>query len=275
MKNIPIIVIITAAIAGCGIFSGKSEKEPFIDYRAGQVSQYEYIFYTQYPGSVDFVPEYEQRLKTTVKKTDGTITVDDNTLSDLVMIQIAVDGDNHHIQPQNVWYRYDDGYFTEYAYTQPSVSAVMPKMLHGGQPEFQTFIQSQLRKFSPERMIIGDFSSEYSDGDSISLREDPRLVHPRQFEIGKEWTTFSEPWLSKSMITKREVINDKEGFIDSYVIETGNFDESLEFTYHSWFDSRGLVKRVVEVEQTFRNEVGESIGEGASRSVVRRIGFSE
>ena len=275
MKNIPIILILTAAIAGCNIFSGKSEKEPFIDYRAGQVSQYEYTFSMQYPDSADFVPVIEERLTTVVKKTDAAITVDENSLSNLVKIRVDGDAGRPDIQPQYVWYRYDDGYFTEYAYTQPSVSAVMPKMLHGGQPEFQTFIQSQLRKFSPERMIIGDFSSEYSDGDSISLREDPRLVHPRQFEIGKEWTTFSEPWLSKSMITKREVINDKEGFIDSYVIETGNFFESIEFTYHSWFDSRGLVKRVVEVEQTFRNEAGESIGEGASRSVVRRVGFSE
>jgi hypothetical protein len=93
--------------------------------------------------------------------------------------------------------------------------------------------------------------------------------------VGKEWTTFSEPWLSKSMITKREVINDTDGFTESYVIETGNFLESSEFTYHSWFDSRGLAKRVIVVELTFRNEDGESIGEGATHSVVRRIGFSE
>ena len=276
MKNIPIILILTAAIAGCNIFSGKSEKEPFIDYRAGQVSQYEYTLSIQYPDSADFVSEYEQRLKTTVKKTDATITVDDNTLSNLVMIQITADGGSPHIQPHNVWYRYDDGYFTEYAYTQPSVSVVIPKILHNGQPEFQAFMQSQLKKFSPEKMITGNFNTGHSDGDSISLRDDPRLVHPRQFEIGKEWTTFSDPWLSKSMITKRiEEINGNDGFVESYVIETGNFDESLEFTYHSWFDSHGLVKRVAIVEMTFRNEVGESIGEGATRSGVRRIGFSE
>ncbi len=275
MKNIPLIVIITVVIAGCSIFSGKSEKEPYIDYRAGQVSQYEYTFSMRYPDSADFVPVIEERLHTVVKKTDAAITVDENSLSNLVKMRVIGDAGRPDIQPQDVWYRYDDGYFTEYAYTQPSGYTVMPKMLHNGQPEFQAFIQSQLKKFSPESMITGNFSIEHADGDSIRLREDPRRVHPRQFEIGKEWTTFSEPWLSKSMITKREVINDKDGFIDSYVIETGNFFESLEFTYHSWFDSRGLVKRVVEVEQTFRNEAGESIGEGASRSVARRVGFSE
>jgi len=136
MKNILIIAILTTAFTGCNIFSGKSEKEPFIDYRAGQVSQYEYTLSIQYPDSADFVPEYEQRLNSTVKKTDAVITVDDNTLSNLVKIQITVDGGSTHIQPQNVWYRYDDGYFTEYAYTQPSVSAVMPKMLHGGRVYF-------------------------------------------------------------------------------------------------------------------------------------------
>ena len=203
------------------------------------------------------------------------ITVDDTTLSNLVKIQVTVEEGSPHIPQRNTWYRYDDGFFAEYAYTQSLGGITVPKISSDDQNEFQAFIQSRLKKFNPERMITGNFSTEYSDGDSISLRADPRRVHPRQFEIGKEWTTFSEPWLSKSKITERKVITDNDGFIDSYVIETGNFLESSEFTYHSWFDSHSLVKRVAIVERTFRNEHGESIGEGASRSVVKRIGFSE
>lgn len=275
MKNINFLLITLVAIAGCDILSGKTETKAFIEYKAGQNSQYEYTFSIQYPDSADFTLESARFVNTIVKKTDDVITVDENTLSNLVKIQVTVEEGSPHIPQRNTWYRYDDGFFTEYAYTQSLGGITVPKISSNDQNEYQAFIQSQLKKFSPERMITGNFSTEYSDANSILLRTDPRLVHPRQFEIGKEWTTFSDPWLSKSKITERKVITDNEGSIDSYVIETGNFLESSELTYHSWFDSHGLVKRVVIMEQTFRNEHGESIGEGATRVVVKRIGFSE
>ncbi|TVQ75128.1 MAG: hypothetical protein EA363_00900, partial [Balneolaceae bacterium] len=253
----------------------KTEKKPFIDYKAGQTSQYEYTFSIQYPDSADFTLESVQRVNTVVKKTNAEITVDDNTLSNLVKIQVTVEEGSPHIQQQNTWFRYDDGYFTEYANSRSLGTISIPKIANNDPHEYQAFIQSQMKKFSPERMITGNFDIESFEADSIRLRTDPRLVHPRQFEIGKQWTTFSDPWLSKSRITEKKVVTDNDGFIDSYVIETENFLESSEFTYHTRFDSRGLVKRIVILEQTFRNEYGESIGEGITRSVVKRIGFSE
>lgn len=82
-------------------------------------------------------------------------------------------------------------------------------------------------------------------------------------------------WLSKSTITdgKDLIINDSP--YSSYEVKTENFLNSNEFSYHSYFDSYGLVKRIIQIEQTFTNPNGESIGEGYTRSVVKRVGFSE
>ena len=151
----------------------------------------------------------------------------------------------------------------------------LPKVLENDAQIWHVSNTNLLKKLSPERMVTGNFNIETFETDAIRLRDDPRRVHPRDFKLGKKWTTFSDPWLSESTITdgKGLVINDS--IYNSYEIVTENFLETLEFTIHSYFDSHGLVKRVAIIDQTFTNHYGEPIGEGATRSIVRRLHFTD
>jgi hypothetical protein len=265
------LLIVLVAITGCNFLSSRTEIPPFIEYKEGLISQYEYEFSILYPDSAEFIPENFQLLTTTIIKTDDEIVVHDSQLSGLINMEITVDHASANHQKQNVWYRYDDGFFKEYAYTRPSGYTPMPKVFKNDTQIVHLSNPGPLMKLSPERMITGNFNIANFETDSIRLRTDPRLAHPRAFDIGLKWIAFSEPWLSKSSITDKKDLIIKDSLFTTYEIETASITDSSEFTHHTYFDRHGLVKRVVIFEQAFTNDYGDSIGHGAVRSKVTRI----
>lgn len=269
------LLIIILAVTGCNIFSSKTDNPFIIEYKQGLTSQYEYTYSVLYPDTTEFIQEHIQLVTTLIKSSNDNIVVDDSLLSGLTNMQITVDNGSNYLQTQNVWYLYSDGFFTEHAYTQPIGYEVFPKLLKLDAKKSLASNLSMQPILSPKRMIIGDFSTKNNDANSIQLRNDPRLVHPREFEIGNKWTTFSDPWLSKSTITDKKdiIINDRE--YRSYEIMTENILGYSEFTYYSYFDSHGLVKRVAQNEMSLINEDGDSLGTMITRSVVNRLNYTE
>lgn len=277
MKKLSVPLILLLAVAGCNIFSSdKGGSVPFVNYQEGQTSLYESRSYFRLADSTEYEKLYTELTETVVTKADDQLEIGDTLLTDLIKMEMTLEQEGSGTFHGSVWYHYDELFFTEYVYSRPPLgSLAQPKIAELSKKIPRTNISHLLEKFSPARMITGDFHLEDAGDEELSLRSDPRRVHPVRFHIGRKWTSFTDPFLSKSEITGQKVIEINDSQYDTYVIETANYLNGSEFNMTSYFDSNGLVKRVVVQEQDIRDEVGEVIDEGFFRGVIERVSFSE
>jgi hypothetical protein len=168
---------------------------------------------------------------------------------------------------QRVWYELTDERLRAVAYTSTAFTPPASPRVAAGAPDV----------FGLPR-IVADLVAQHrplrsgGERDSVTVRDDPRVVYELPLEVGASWVSFTDPFGSARAVVGRETVTVEAGTFDCLVIRT-EIDVVDEDERFEWLDyvsaERGLVLRKTEWLGEYRGP--ENLPTGAFFRTVERL----
>jgi len=181
---------------------------------------------------------------------------------------------------ERTWYHQSPDSLVDVAYRHPaSVDWVQPldekNVDNGIQP------QRLVRGLNGLPMLVGQHlassapSSARRLGDSIQVRDDPRIVLQAPLRKGQSWTSFREPILSRRTVVGRSAVETTAGTFDAVEVRNTLPEISSSLRWTDYYAEEGLVRRIVVDTTELRGPDGTRRGRAALRESYDLLSYED
>jgi hypothetical protein len=159
---------------------------------------------------------------------------------------------------EQVWYKHDGDSLVEIAYKNIFQGNVLPKIGSGASGKV---LSGSVRIASLPRSIQMLLNAK-GVADSILFRGDIRVVYKFPLEFGKNWTSFTYPFLQTREVVGQELLSYSGKQYPCVKIATSLWNNDPNVHWYDYVSNDGLIKRSVVIDSLLTTTTNSPDGSG-------------